>query len=74
MNFKVNGFPKTAVGNKCYVVHNGKLKGYMIISGFSEKNFQCTATGTLWKGKFIERTGKFYPVEEVDMKGFQGFR
>ncbi len=74
MNYKVNSWPKTEIGRKCYIVHDGKLKGYMIISGMGEKEFTCTTTGQRWKGKFIERTGKFYPVPPVEMKGFQGFR
>lgn len=74
MNFKVNAWPKTEIGKKCYVVHNGFIKGYMLISGRSEKEFTCTTTGNEWKGKFIERTGNFYPIKEVPMKGFQGFR
>jgi hypothetical protein len=74
MNFKVNNFPKTKVGKKCYVLHDGSIKGYMVISGLSEKDFTCTTTGKEWAGKFIERTGKFIPITPVPMKGFQGFR
>ena len=74
MNFKVNNFPKTEIGAKCYVLHDGFIRGYMIISGLSEKEFDCTTTGKKWKGKFIERTGKFYPIKPIAMKGFQGFR
>lgn len=74
LNFKVNNFPKTKKGNKCYIVHNGTVKGFMHISGLSEKEFKCTTTGKIWKGKFIERTGKFHEVEPIEMKGFQGFR
>lgn len=74
MNFKVQHFPKTSKGNKCYIVHNGKVKGYMTISGLTEKSFTCSTTGKEWTGKFIERTGKFHKIEEYDMKGFQGFR
>lgn len=75
MNFKVNNFPKTNVGCKCYLLHDGQIKGHMIISGMSEKEFKCTTTGKQWKGKFIERTGKFFPLEDpIPMTGFQGFR
>ena len=75
LNFKVSKFPKdTHVGNKCYVVHRGFIKGYMLISGFSEKNFKCEITGKKWIGNFIERTGKFYRTRPQPMKGFQGFR
>lgn len=45
LNFKVPFFPKTSIGNKCYVLHDGFIKGYHIISGLSEKDFNCTTTG-----------------------------
>jgi len=75
LNFKVSKFPKDAhAGNKCYVVHQGFIRGYMYISGFSEKKFMCEITHEKWVGKFIERTGKFYYTKPEPMKGFQGFR
>lgn len=75
MNFKVNAFPKTGIGSRCYILHDGFIKGYMLISGLSEKDFTCTTTGRNWKGKFIERTGKFFKlIDPIEMKGFQGFR
>jgi hypothetical protein len=74
LNFKVSNFPKTNKGAKCYICHDGYIKGYMIISGFSENEFNCTTTGKHWKGKFIQRTGKFYPINPIQYKGFQGFR
>lgn len=74
MNFKVAHFPDTGPGQKCFLVHDGFVKGYMIISGLSEKEFSCTTTGKHWKGKFVERTGKFHTIKPIPMKGFQGFR
>ena len=75
MNFKVTNFPtKASVGSKCYVVYDGKVMGYMLISGMSEKSFVCSTTGKHWDGKFIERSGKFYPTDPVEMPGFRGFR
>ena len=74
MNFKVSNFPKCEVGDKCYVVYDGYIRGYMFISGMSEKEFDCTTTGNGWSGKFIERTGQFHYIEPIPMKGFQGFR
>lgn len=74
LNFKVNNFPKTKPGNKCYVCYNGFIVGYHIISGMSTKEFTCTTTHNLWNGKFIERTGQFNKIEPIPMKGFQGFR
>jgi len=76
MNFKVSNFPtKTAVGKKCFICYRGNILGWMEIVGFSEKEFGCSTTGIPWKGKFVERSGKFnYLKEPVPMKGFQGFR
>jgi hypothetical protein len=75
MNFKVNAYPKTCKGCKCYLVYDGYIRGYMIISGLSEKEFTCTTTNKQWKGKFVERTGKFFKLDKpIKMKGFQGFR
>lgn len=74
LNFKVKHFPKTSKGCKCYIIHDGKVKGYMIISGLKEKSFKCSTTGKEWEGKFVERTGKFYNIEEYDMTGFRGFK
>jgi hypothetical protein len=74
LNFKVSNYPKTAKGCKCYICHDGYIKGYMIICGLEEKEFTCTTTGKIWKGKFIQRTGDFFPIKPVEYKGFQGFR
>lgn len=76
MNFKVHNFPKgVKIGDRCYVVYNGFVKGWMEIVGFSEKEFVCNTTNKKWKGKFIERSGPFhYLTEKIPYKGFQGFR
>jgi predicted RNA-binding protein with PUA-like domain len=76
MNFKVYNFPKGIKrGDKCYIVHKGYVKGWMKITGFSEKRFQCTTTGKEYYGKFIERSGPFHYIEDViPIRGFQGFR
>ena len=74
INFKVNAFPKTKKGNKCYLVHCGNIVGWMEIVGLSEKKFTCSITGKEWSGKFIERSGPFHYIKPIPMKGFQGFR
>lgn len=74
LNFKVNFFPKTKIGKRCYICYNGNIIGYHIISGMSKKEFQCSTTGKLWSGNFIERTGKFHEIDRIPMKGFQGYR
>lgn len=75
MNFKVNHLPKqTQKGCKCYLLHQGQIKGYMIICGLKSKEFTCSTTGKKWKGNFIQRTGEFYLIKTIPMKGFQGYR
>lgn len=74
MNFKTQHFPKTNVGDKCYLLYNGLILGWMEITGLSEKTFQCTTTGKVWTGKFIERSGPLHKINPIPMKGFQGFR
>lgn len=76
LNFKVSQFPKgVKIGDRCYLVHQGYVVGWMSIAGLSEKQFKCSTTGKTWDGKFIERSGPFhYLKEKIPMKGFQGFR
>ena len=76
LNFKVHNFPKgVKKGDRCYLVHQGIIKGWMEITGFSEKEFICNTTNKSWKGKFIERSGPFhYLVDKIPYKGFQGYR
>jgi len=74
LNFKVRAFPKTSIGNRCYICYNDNIIGYHFISKFSEKDFQCQITGKFWQGKFIERTGKFHKINPVPMKGFRGYK
>jgi hypothetical protein len=76
LNFKVGNFPKGIhKGDKCYVVHDGYIMGWMEITGFSEEPFKCSTTGKQWDGKFVQRSGPFhYLKERIPYKGFQGFR
>ena len=75
LNFKVNHLPKkTNIGNKCYMVYNGEIIGWMKIVGLTENEFVCTTTGKKWKGKFIQRSGEFHRIDPITYKGFQGFR
>ncbi len=76
LNFKVNKLPLNCKkGDKCYIVHDNKIRGYMLVSGFARDSFTCTTTGKKWEGNFIQRTGKFYYSQESkEMKGFRGFK
>jgi len=67
MNFKV--------GDRCYVTHNGIVKGWMEVVGFSTRGFDCTTTGQDWSdGNYVQRSGEFHGIESVEMKGFQSYR
>jgi hypothetical protein len=75
LNFKVPTFPKVEPGDKCYITHNHAIRGYNIIVGLEEKEFTCSTTGQVWKGKFIVRDPHFHKVSPTQsMKGFQGWR
>jgi len=75
LNFKVPNFPaQSGKGAKCYLNYRGNLIGWMEIVGFSEEEFTCEVTGNRWKGKFIQRSGPFNPIDPIPMKGFRGFK
>lgn len=76
LNFKVYNYPNGVhKGDKCYVIHNGLIKGWMEIVGFKEKEFTCSSTNKKWQGKFVEQSGPFhYLNEKIPYKDFQGFR
>lgn len=76
LNFRVHKFPKGVhKGDKCYVVHDNYIKGWMEIVGFSHKDFVCSTTHKKWQGNFIERSGPFHYLDDkIEYKGFQGYR
>lgn len=74
ISFKVANKPNCKVGDKCYVVYDGFIRGWMNIVGINENSFDCTTTGERWEGIFIERSGIFNYIEPIPMKGFQGYR
>jgi len=76
MSFKLSGKPKINVGDRCYICHDGYVKGWMSIVEVGErKTFNCTTTGKCWEtGYYVSRSGKFHYVKPVPQKGFQGFR
>jgi len=76
LNFKVGTFPAHAsIGCRVYVVWRGAIRGWMTLTGMHEKEFTCSTTGKKWKGKFLERSGDWYPLDPpIATKGFQGYR
>lgn len=78
MNYKISTCPKDVhVGDRCYLVYDGYIRGWMKISNIGKKDeFVCTTTGSYWKeGYYVSRTGKFHPLKNpIPMKGFMGYR
>ena len=78
MNYRLPTLPKDVkVGDRCYICHDGLIKGWMKISNIGERNgFNCTTTGKAWNdGFYVSRTGKFHYLKtEIPMKGFMGYR
>ena len=79
MNYKLSSFPKrVSVGDRCYVVHNGMIRGWMTITGIEqrEESFKCETTGRIWNsGVYVKRSGPFHYLKNpVPMKGFMGYK
>lgn len=77
LNFKIPSMPKeSGVGARCYLCHDGKVKGWMTITGIVERDgFTCDTTGKPWaRGIYVQRAGTFnYLLNPLPMKGFQGW-
>jgi len=78
MRYKTRYFPKEMkVGDKCYVVHDGFVQGWMKITKMLDmpEGFTCTTTGNYWEpGKYIVRSGPFHHESGTPMTGFRGIR
>lgn len=78
MNYRVRFFPKEMKeGDRCYIVHDGRVKGWMSIVGLAEQSlsWRCSTSGATWPaGKYIQRSGPFYPVDGPSMIGFRGVK
>ena len=78
LNYRVRYFPKgMASGDRCYVVHDGRVRGWMKIVGMEDypQDWTCTTTGRVWPaGKYLQRSGPFHPVDGPAMTGFRGVR
>lgn len=63
-------------GDRCYVVYDGMIRGYHIVSDVPWMNYLvCHTTGKVWlAGYYVQRTGKFHEIEPVKKAGFRGFR
>lgn len=78
LNYRVRYFPKEMKpGDRCFVVWNGRVRGWMMITSLREftEEWFCNTTGAKWPaGKYIQRDGPFHVVDGPPMKGFRGIR
>jgi len=78
LNYRVSYFPKgMAVDDRCYIVHDGRVRGWMKVVGLNDSpsDWTCATTGLRWPaGKYIQRSGPFHPVDGPAMTGFRGVR
>lgn len=78
MNYKTRHIPKgMKAGDRCHIVWNGRIRGWMEITGLVDKDkpWTCTTTGNRWPaGKYIQRSGPFHEVEGPEYTGFRGVR
>jgi len=78
MNYKTRYFPKEMTkGDRCFVLWNGKVRGWMKIVDLRESDTEwtCQTTGARWPaGKYIQRSGPFHEVIGEEMTGFRGIR
>lgn len=77
MNYRLPFLPKEmSIGDRCYVTWNGKVRGWMLITGIKKSDgFICTTTYKQWpEGFYMERSGPFHKVPETPFPGFRGIR
>ena len=79
LNYKLSNYPKNVgPGDRCYVVHDGLIRGWSEIIDIVRRPepFICHTTGRLWDaGIYVQRSGDFhYLKKRVEMKGFMGYR
>lgn len=77
MNYRVPRKPSAQAGDRCFVVWNGRVRGWMTVVNIVHHafGFQCSSTGQYWKpGWYIQRSGEFHRVDGEELKGFRGIR
>lgn len=77
MNYRLPHKPKAQVGDRCFVVWFGRIRGWMRIVGVVNRDgFTCETTGAVWPaGWYIQRAGVWHPIDnQPEMKGFRGIR
>lgn len=77
MRYRLPYSPAATKGDRCFVVWNGRVRGWMEVTGtyYLKDSWKCSVTGNTWKpGWYVERSGPFHKVDGPEMRGFRGFR
>lgn len=76
LSYRLPFKPSAKPGEKCYVVHDGYIRGYQTIDNVEHiEGFECLTTKKHWRdGWYIVRSGMFHKIKPIQMTGFRGIR
>lgn len=78
INFRLGSKPKLEQFERCYMVHDGAIRGWNEVIAVEYKPADTVRdpfTGGYWPGgTYIVRHPFWHPVDPIPMKGFQGYR
>jgi hypothetical protein len=76
IHYRVPSLPSIPFGARCYQVHDGAIRGWLTMLGFSDGSGVIDPiTGLSWpKGNYIVRLPRWHPVDPIPMQGFRGWR
>lgn len=82
INFRVSGRPNVSAGSRCYMVHDGAVRGWSAIIAVAHRGprevrrvASDDRSGFWPEGWYVVRDPTWFPLRDpVAMQGFQGFR
>lgn len=78
INFRVPTRPRVRARDRCFMVHDGAIRGYNDIVGVCERGAREVVdpiTGGYWPtGIYVVRHPRWFPIDPRPMRGFQGYR
>lgn len=77
MNYRVPRMVSVQSGDRIFIVWRGQVRGWMEALGCiaAKAPWVCSTTGVVWPaGYYVQRGGRFQPVDGPPMKGFRGIR
>lgn len=77
IHYRVASKPRVEAGDRCFMVHDGAIRGWNIILGVAHRDDVIDPiSGTRMKpGWYIERDPLWHPMDNsLEMAGFRGYR